>query len=155
MAARSASPHPLLEERLLETPGEIVFSSRLSLEKQWLLSEHRLKTGKALIPGTGYLEMAAGAFARGSLSNALEFENVFFLAPLTFDPSESREVRVQLRREQEAGAEKGTFRFGVFARTTSRAPGEWVEHAPANRAVPGTSGVQRRSRDHRGPLPRA
>ena len=127
MGARSASPHPLLEEKLLATPREIVYSSQFSQQKQWLLSEHRLKTGMALIPGTGYLEMAAGAFARGTFHGAIEFQDVFFLAPLTFDASESREVRVQLRREQEAGPEKGAFHFSMFARA-----GEWVEHSTGN-----------------------
>ena len=124
MAARSASPHPLLGERLLATPQEIVYSSRFSQQQQWLLSEHRLKTGKALFPGTGYLEMVAAAFARASIQSPIEFQDVFFLAPLTFDDSESREVRVQLKREHEAGLEQGGFRFSIFARA-----GEWVEHA--------------------------
>ncbi len=123
MGARSFSPHPLLEERLLATPREIVYSSKLS-QQQWLLSEHRLKTGKALFPGTGYLEMAAAAFVRGSTHTPIEFRDVFFLAPLTCDTSESRDVRVHLKREQEAGPEKGGFHFSVSARA-----GEWVEHS--------------------------
>jgi acyl transferase domain-containing protein/thioesterase domain-containing protein len=124
IAARSVSPHPLLEQRLLETSRETVFSSQLSIEKQWLLSEHRLKTGKALIPGTGYLEMAFAAFAHGSFNGAVEFQNVFFLAPLTFDTSESRDVRIQLERQQGAGVEKGVFRFAIFAQK-----GEWGEYS--------------------------
>jgi amino acid adenylation domain-containing protein len=124
MTVRSASPHPLLHEQLLATPEEIVYSSHLSQQQQWLLSEHRLKTGNALFPGTGYLEMAAAAFARGSIRNPIEFRDVFFLAPLTLGSSESREVRVQLRREQETGPGQGGFRFSVFARH-----GEWVEHS--------------------------
>jgi acyl transferase domain-containing protein/thioesterase domain-containing protein len=124
MAARSASPHPLLEERLLERPGETVHASQLSIDRQWLLAEHRFKAGKALIPGTGYLEMAAAAFSRGSLHGAIEFQDVFFLAPLTFDPGESKEVRVQLRRDRESGPGKGSFRFSIFAKA-----GEWVEHS--------------------------
>jgi acyl transferase domain-containing protein/thioesterase domain-containing protein len=124
MGVRSASPHPLLDERLLATPTEIVYSSQFSQQQQWLLSEHRLKTGKALIPGTGYLEMAAAAFARGSSRGPVELEDVFFLAPLTFDPSESREVHIQLRRDDEAVPRKGSFRFSVFARA-----GGWVEYS--------------------------
>jgi thioesterase domain-containing protein/NADP-dependent 3-hydroxy acid dehydrogenase YdfG/acyl carrier protein len=124
MAVRSASPHPLLDERLLATPREVVYSSRFSQQKQWLLSEHRLKAGKALVPGTGYLEMAAAAYARGSTPGPIELQDVFFLAPLSLDTSESRDVRVQLTREKEGGAEKGGFRFSVFARQD-----EWVEHS--------------------------
>jgi acyl transferase domain-containing protein/thioesterase domain-containing protein len=123
MAARSASPHPWLEERLLDTPAAIVYAGRFSQERRWVLAEHKFKNGTALIPGTGYLEMAAAAFSRGSLQGAVEFQDVFFLAPFTCSGTESRELRVQLKREQEAGAQKGAFRFSVFAED-----GEWVEH---------------------------
>ncbi len=123
MSARSASPHPLLERRLLETPREVVYASEFSLEKQWLLSEHRLKSGKALIPGTGFLEMAAGAFTRGLLHGAVQLQDVFFIAPLFFEGNESKEVGVNLKRESEAGAESGAFRFSVMARAGRR-----VEH---------------------------
>jgi acyl transferase domain-containing protein/thioesterase domain-containing protein len=129
MGARSASPHPLLEQRLLETPRETVYASQFSIERQWLLSEHRMKIGKALIPGTGYLEMAVAAFTRGSLRSPIQFENVFFLAPLTFGPLESKEVRVQLRLDDEGAAHKGTCRFSVFAKPGSAQASEWVEHS--------------------------
>src|ERR1035438_5448404 len=111
MGARSASPHPWLEQRLLETPREKVYESQFSIERQWLLSEHKMKIGKALIPGTGYLEMAAAAFTRGTFRSPIQFENFFFLAPLTFGPSESKEVRVQLRLDDESSARKGAFRL--------------------------------------------
>ncbi len=129
MSARSFSPHPLLERRLVETPREIVFASQFSLEKQWLLSEHRLKTGNALIPGTGYLEMAAGAFTHGSFQNAFEFENVHFLSPLTFAPSAPRDLRIHLRREQGAGPKKEAFRFTILARADFEGTGEWSDYA--------------------------
>ena len=129
MGARSASPHPLLKQRLLETPREKVYATQFSIENQWLLSEHRMKIGKALIPGTGYLEMAAAAFTRGSFAGPIQFENVFFLAPLTFGPLESKEVRVQLRLDEEGVVHKGTFRFSIFAKAGSVPASEWVEHS--------------------------
>jgi len=124
MAARASSPHPWLQERLLNTPDAIVYAGRFSQQRRWVLSEHRLRNGIALIPGTGHLEMAAEAFTHGSLQGAVEFRDVFFLSPLTIAPGESREVRVQLRREQDAEARKGAFRFSVFAGN-----GAWREHA--------------------------
>ncbi|MDR3753233.1 MAG: SDR family NAD(P)-dependent oxidoreductase [Terracidiphilus sp.] len=123
MAARAISPHPWLGERLLDSPNEIVYADRFSQQRRWVLAEHRFKNGIALIPGTGHLEMVAGAFTRGSLQGAIEFCDVFFLAPLMFSPDESKEVRVQLRREQSAEAAKGAFRFSVFA-----CDGRWVEY---------------------------
>lgn len=124
MGARSTRPHPWLEERLLETPDAIIYSSKFSPERQWLVSEHRLITGKAVIPGAGHMEMAAGAFARGMRQGAFEYRDVFFLTPLMFDGAESREVRVQLKRAQDAGAETGAFRYSIFSRA-----GEWVEYS--------------------------
>ena len=100
MAARAISPHPWLEERLLDAPNEIVYAGRFSQQRRWVLSEHQFKNGIALIPGTGHLEMVAGAFTHGSLQGAIEFRNVFFLAPLMFSAGESKEVRVQLQREE-------------------------------------------------------
>jgi thioesterase domain-containing protein/NAD(P)-dependent dehydrogenase (short-subunit alcohol dehydrogenase family)/acyl carrier protein len=122
MGARSVSPHPWLDERLLDSPEEIVYAGQFSQSRRWVLSEHKFKSGIALIPGTGYLEMVAGAFTRGSQQGAVEFQNVFFLAPFMVNGAESKEVRVQFRREQDAGADKGAFRFSVFGQS-----GEWVE----------------------------
>ena len=151
MGARSASPHPWLEQRLLDTPREKVYASQFSIERQWLLSEHRMKIGKALIPGTGYLEMAAAAFTRGTFRSPIQFENVFFLAPLTFGPSESKEVRVQLRLDDEAAAQKGTFRFSVFAKPCS-SPGRRLGrafHRPRRLMLCATSNACRPRRNHR------
>ncbi len=124
MAARFASTHPWLERRLLETPTEIVYASALSSERHWCLTEHRLKNGKALVPGTSYLEMVAAAFSRGSFHGAIEFRDVFFLAPLTCDRQETREVRVHLKSELQGETERGAFHFSISAKE-----GEWVEHA--------------------------
>jgi acyl transferase domain-containing protein len=126
MAARSAFSHPLLRERLLNTSHETVYGSEFSQQALWLLSEHKLQVGQALnalLPGTGYMEMAAAAFTRGSRQQAIEFHDVFFLAPLMLLSDETRDVRVQLKREQESDSPKGSFRFSVFSRA-----GDWVEH---------------------------
>ena len=64
MAARASSSHPLLGRRVVDTPDEIVVSSSLDAKWNWMLAEHRLKGGKAVVPGTGYLEMACAALTR-------------------------------------------------------------------------------------------
>jgi acyl transferase domain-containing protein/thioesterase domain-containing protein len=119
MAARARSMHPLLARRVVETPDEIVFGATLSLERQWVLAQHRLKSGAALYPGTAYLEMAAAALPHGSSDECVEFHDVFFLAPLLVRPGEAREARVQLKP---AGG--AAFQFSISARDD-----EWVEHA--------------------------
>ena len=79
MAARAISPHPWLEERLLNTPNEIVYAGQFSQQRRWVLSEHKFKNGICAHPRHRHMEMAAGAFTHGSQQGAVEFQNVFFL----------------------------------------------------------------------------
>ncbi|MGB8260272.1 MAG: SDR family NAD(P)-dependent oxidoreductase, partial [Terracidiphilus sp.] len=129
MAARSRSVHPLLDERLLDREGQRVYASRFAPERQWIVGEHRFRNGAALVPGTGYLEMAAAAFTRGSMHGALEFRAIFFVAPMRFAAGESREVRVQLE-----GEPRGAQRFSVLARAEGNGNG-WREHATGSVAA--------------------
>jgi acyl transferase domain-containing protein/thioesterase domain-containing protein/acyl carrier protein len=124
MGARTIPPHPLLQRRVVETVDEIVFSSRLSGESHWVLNEHRFKSGSALVPGTGYLEMAAAALTRGAWGSGVTFQDVFFLSPLHCEAGQAKEVRVRLR-----GGRSG-FRFSVLSREA-----EWTENATGQIAV--------------------
>jgi len=71
----------------------------------------------ALLPGTSYMEMATAAFLPRLPDGAVEFRDVFFLVPLMFEGDETREVHVQLRRDQGCRATTGAFRFSIFSRT--------------------------------------
>ena len=113
-----AGRHSIVGRRLLQTTTETVYSASLSCEKDWLLSEHRFKNGDALIPGTGYLQLAAAALAQDKFEPGVDFEDVFFLAPLTVTPDETKEVRVRLRRQGSG------FRFSILAKDK-----EWTEYA--------------------------
>lgn len=129
MAARAFAIHPLLEKRLVDAPREIVAATELRIDKQWLLAEHRLKTGAALIPGTGYMEIAAAAFSNSRARGRVELRDVFFLAPLWVGAGESKDLRVQLRNE-ESGPSQGEFRFSIYARESApKSDDAWVEHA--------------------------
>lgn len=119
MTAHRGPSHPLIGERLVPSPKEIVCTTHLSCTNHWPLAEHRISTGMAVFPGTGFLEMAAGALIDGNFGAGLEFEDVFFLSPLFAYPDEVREVRMQLQREGDRG-----HRF-----TISTNDPEWKEHA--------------------------
>jgi acyl transferase domain-containing protein/thioesterase domain-containing protein len=130
MAARASIRHPLLERRLQETENEVVFGTQLAIAKQWLLAEHRLKTGMALIPGTGFMEMAAGAFANSRSRGPVELRDVFFVAPLALSEEEPRELRVRLTREEGASRQNDACKFSVVARAGQQSgEGAWVEHS--------------------------
>ena len=71
------------------------------------MDEHRFKAENALMPGTGYMEMAVGGFGAGD--QEVELRDIFFLAPLSFAPAETREVRLRLKRED------SSFRFSILS----------------------------------------
>lgn len=123
MTARGGQVHPLLEERLLLTSEERVYSSELAQRSQWVLAEHKLRSKlgtRALLPGAAYIEMAAGALMAGVHEGGFEVQDVHFLAPCMVDGDESRELQVQLKRHAHG---KSGFDFAVISRQQ-----DWVEH---------------------------
>jgi acyl transferase domain-containing protein/thioesterase domain-containing protein len=116
--------HPLLGVRAGDTPNEQVYRSHYRTDELWLLDEHRLKSdaspeGQAIVPGTGYLEIARAAVAGSDHRRPVLLTDVFFLSPLAVPDGSAREVRVTLER-QGTGAEL------TVASTTD---GSWQEHA--------------------------
>ena len=51
----------VLDARVADAHGHTALSGKLSPQKHWLLDGHRTKNGHALVPGTGYLELARAA----------------------------------------------------------------------------------------------
>ena len=88
---------PLLDAALLDAAGERVFTGNLS-EADWVIDEHRLASGEALLPGTGYLELAAQALAAQGESMPFEIRDLAFLRPLDVAGGATRPIRVRLRR---------------------------------------------------------
>jgi acyl transferase domain-containing protein/thioesterase domain-containing protein/acyl carrier protein len=124
--------HPLAQQLLIDTRDERVVATRLSRATHWLLEEHQVKGGEALIPGTGYLEIVRNAFALRSTgsgdsdaNSAIELRNVTFLAPFIVRAGEERDLRVHLR-----GLGTPTASFTVVGRTAGEAfvNDAWTEH---------------------------
>ncbi|KAB7785410.1 type I polyketide synthase [Methylorubrum populi] len=63
----------------------------------WVLDEHRMASGEAIWPGTGYLEIAAQALLEHGVEGGFALEDLVFLRPLHVPDGQS--VRVQLRLE--------------------------------------------------------
>lgn len=112
-------PHPLLDKMIVETADEIVYTTEYRIDTHWILDQHRIKNGEALIPGTGYLEIAKAALEKGMPNGPIEIQDLFFLAPLEVHNDESREVRVSLEKN---GIGYG---FSVTSRTEEHT---WQEH---------------------------
>ncbi len=116
----SAVGHPLIDRCLRQSAGERLYATRFATASHWLLDEHRVRGGEALIPGTGYLDLLRAAYHHGRSSDApIELHDVTFLAPFVVRQGETRELRVQLKR---AGAK--AWRFAVRSETSDG----WVDH---------------------------
>jgi len=104
-ASMRRAPHPMLARVVSDSDGETILSTPFSRAQHWLLSEHVVRGADALIPGTGYLELARAAFELRPERRAIEIRDVFFLSPFSVRVGETRELTVRLRRSGPTMAE--------------------------------------------------
>ncbi|VXC98800.1 type I polyketide synthase [Sphingomonas sp. AX6] len=112
--------HPFLERIHRLSHDCMVATATLSPDRHWLLNEHRLEGLGALIPGTGYLELARAAYSMVE-PGAFAFSDLLFLSPFTVADGAERELRVRLDRR--SGRD---WRFAILGKSDD---GVWVEHA--------------------------
>ncbi|MEO0537755.1 MAG: SDR family NAD(P)-dependent oxidoreductase [Cyanobacteria bacterium P01_A01_bin.123] len=113
--------HPLFEECLVEGQAQAIYVSKLQVNQNWVLDEHRLME-QATLPGTAYLEMVRAAGADYTQQTLLEIREIYFLKPLIVEESEEKEVRTILQDQGEI------VEFVVMSQSPSESKG-WIEHA--------------------------
>ncbi|MBK8012613.1 MAG: SDR family NAD(P)-dependent oxidoreductase [Deltaproteobacteria bacterium] len=96
-----AANHPLFDARWRSDQGLSTFRASYSPTTHWMLNEHRSLNGHAIVPGTGYLEIARAALSEYGEKPPFEIRDLFFLRPLHIEDDASKEVRVALRRTEE------------------------------------------------------
>ncbi|MCE9606886.1 MAG: SDR family NAD(P)-dependent oxidoreductase [Planctomycetia bacterium] len=117
--------HPLFDYRLGNLhDAEVALIGRHSVAAHWVYDEHRTAGGQAMLPGTGYLELARSALAEVGETGGFTLEDLFFLRPLALEDDGSREVGVVLARS----AEGYDFRVQSRLPTVDRT-GNWDLHA--------------------------
>jgi len=89
---------PLLDEATVDGAGNRRFTSTWRPEELWVLNEHRTKAGDALLPGTGYLELASQALRAQGEPLQFEIRNLTFFRPLGTSDGQETEVRLTLPR---------------------------------------------------------
>ncbi|MGZ9809036.1 type I polyketide synthase [Pseudoroseicyclus sp. H15] len=106
MAARQAEPapeepagQPLLTTASFDADGHRRFTGRLTAG-QWLLDEHRTASGDALLPGTGYIELAAEALDARGEHQPFELQELAFLSPLRVPDRGETRLAVTLERSE-------------------------------------------------------
>ncbi len=115
---------PLLDEAGFDATGNRMFAASYGLDR-WVLDGHRTADGQALIPGTGYLEIAAEALRAQGEVGAFELRDLYFFRPLAVADGEARAVRAKLVRNDEG--------YGFELRSAAMAKGRkgWQLHAQA------------------------
>lgn len=121
--------HPLLGTQISRSNAGAVFENTLSVQRHWVLSDHRIDH-QAVVPGTTYLEMARAAFVALDGSPAMRFENVFFRFPLSVEDGAGATVRTRLDRIDDGYA---------FQVATER-DGEWIAHVEGRVSPLGDAG---------------
>lgn len=111
--------HPLVEQELPAHDGEISYETTFSIDRQWVLSDHRI-SNTAVLPGTSYLEMVRFAASRAFDQESIEFRDVFFLVPLVVEEGTETLARLTL-----TPIASGGFSFSVASSTTT---GQWISH---------------------------
>jgi amino acid adenylation domain-containing protein len=116
--------HPLLN-RVSTSDASEMFGRVLS-NADWVIGEHRVRDGAALLPGTGFVEIArASAFATGQ-HGVFEVRDLAFIAPFVVGRESGRELRVHL-----APLADGHHELTVAGRPAA-GQGPWEEHARAS-----------------------
>ena len=104
-------PHPDLERLASETDDAQVYSTLFSRARQWLVSEHVVRGGDALIPGTGYLELARASLDAAPEARVTEIRDVTFMRPFVVGRSEPNTLRLKLTRGGDPDTSLREFAF--------------------------------------------
>ncbi|MBA4017142.1 MAG: polyketide synthase [Pirellula sp.] len=96
-----AVEHPWFDYRLGGLHDtRVALVGRHAAATHWVYDEHRTSAGQALLPGTGYLELARAALAELHESTSMEIRDLYFLSPLAVEDDGSRDVTVLLQRDE-------------------------------------------------------
>ena len=133
MGARIAGNETLFEsdvllanslfERYRQTSNKTEYFMSLSPVSDWILSEHRTKSGVALLPGTSYLSLTHAAYNCNDVAfQPIELIDVHFLEPFTLGDDKNKELVISV--------EPGTDMLYQDVSITSSYDGtNFIEHA--------------------------
>lgn len=124
----------MLSGASFDAAGARVYSARLTTA-DWVLDQHRIKDGTAILPGTAYLNLLAEAAAEEGLA-AFEVRDLTFFRALDVAEGATCEVQVRLVRSDEG------FSAEVRSSVTLRGRKGWVLHAAA-RLMPAAAAEER------------
>jgi len=73
-----------------DASGQLWLEKTLSTGKDWVLNEHRTRSGQAILPGTGYVELVLQAANAYGLGERGDIQDLTFIVPLAVEDSVER-----------------------------------------------------------------
>ena len=140
--AVSAASYPLFQEKRVQPRRGGVLAGTLQAKRAWMLDEHRTAKQRAVLPGTGYLELLRAAVREAGETAPFEIEDLFFFRPLEVADDAAVEFRVRLQPADEGYRAEVQTRHRLSGgennengRVEGTGPGRgqgWLLHAQAN-----------------------
>jgi acyl transferase domain-containing protein/thioesterase domain-containing protein/acyl carrier protein len=87
---------PLIDLVHHRSDGSFCLELTCGPDSHWILDQHRLASGEAVWPGTGYIEMLIEAAREIGFTAGVELRQLSFLAPLYVPDGETRKIVMQL-----------------------------------------------------------
>ncbi len=115
---------PMLDQLTEDSKGDLLFTAHYGFDR-WVLDGHRTKAGQALIPGTGYIEVIAEAWAQLEGDRPFEIRDLTFFRALDVPEGHSKEIRAVLRKTA-AG-----YSFDLQSAVATAQGKAWLPHASA------------------------
>jgi acyl transferase domain-containing protein/thioesterase domain-containing protein/acyl carrier protein len=92
------SANSLLGDCVRDDAEQTLFHSVLHSRTHWPLGEHVVRGGQAVVPGTGFLELARAALAYRFEGRSIEIRDLEFLQPFAVGSDETRAMNIRLNR---------------------------------------------------------
>ncbi|HKC23538.1 MAG TPA: type I polyketide synthase, partial [Thermoanaerobaculia bacterium] len=122
-APREPGSHPFVAAPLADGPEEARFAIPLARANDWIVGEHVVAGGEAVLPGTAYLELARAGFEASmprADGAALEMRDVVFQSPFVVPRGEERELLLKIDKR------RGEFSFTSAEETHAEGKIAWV-----------------------------
>lgn len=115
---------PMLDQLAQDSKGNTVFTANYGFDR-WVLDGHRTREGQALIPGTGYIEIIAEAWAQLEGDRPFEICDLTFFRALDVPEGQSKEIRAILRKTETG------YGFDLQSAVVTAQGKAWLPHASA------------------------
>ena len=120
--------HPVLTWRTVGSDGRCCYSGMITPESVWFMDQHRLNSGEAILPGTGYIDLIATAMQqlRGRFL-PMRITGLTLAAPLLLHAREKRLLKLDIAPAASAGAD----RYAIAISSHGADPDDVLDHAVA------------------------